>query len=175
MSNQDGKFEKGMIPWNKGKKASQETRINQSRAALGRKHSEETKRKMSETRSVSIQRLSVNFKKWREKVFEKDQYKCQECGISDRKKLHPHHIVPFEKSIELRFEVSNGKTLCNSCHGKLEGFQNGHKPWSAGKKFSPEHRAKLSAAKMGKKPTRPFQKGNVPWNKGMKMKNTTVV
>lgn len=167
----NGQFEKGLVPWNKNKTTSEEVKFKQRKSALGRKHSEETKRKMSITRSIGLGRRSVNFKMWRGKVFEKDHYKCQKCGSEDRTKLHPHHIVPFEKSVELRFEVSNGTTLCSSCHATLEGFQKGHKTWTLGKKFTPEHRAKLSAAKMGKKPSTPFQKGNIPWNKGIKSGN----
>lgn len=42
-------FQKKQIPWNKGKKLSEKHRKSASIARLGKKHSEETKNKMSET------------------------------------------------------------------------------------------------------------------------------
>lgn len=66
-------------------------------------------------------RNSTEFKEWREKVFKRDNYTCQEChergGI-----LHPHHIKPFAKYQELRFDANNGITLCKECHLKTESW-----------------------------------------------------
>jgi len=67
-------------------------------------------------------RSSEIFKKWREKVFKRDNYICQECGIKSQKGikviLHAHHIKPFAKFTKLRFEINNGLTLCKKCHSK---------------------------------------------------------
>lgn len=72
-------------------------------------------------------RTSLDSVNWRRKVFERDNYTCQECGVrnGDGKThtLHAHHIKPFYKYPELRFEVSNGKTLCKDCH--LKGGSHG--------------------------------------------------
>lgn len=52
---------------------------------------------------------------WRKAVFERDNYTCQMCnkrgGI-----LNADHIKPFAYCPELRFDISNGRTLCKSCH-----------------------------------------------------------
>lgn len=52
---------------------------------------------------------------WRDAVFKRDNYTCQVCfqrgGI-----LNPDHIKCFAHHPELRFVLSNGRTLCKSCH-----------------------------------------------------------
>lgn len=64
-----------------------------------------------------IERKSYKFKEWRKSVFERDNYTCLDCGKKGGT-LHGHHILPFATYVELRFEVSNGKTLCVHCHKK---------------------------------------------------------
>lgn len=62
-------------------------------------------------------RKSPEYKQWREAVFMRDNWTCQECGIKGGK-LHPDHIKPFATYPELRFDISNGRTLCVECHRK---------------------------------------------------------
>jgi 5-methylcytosine-specific restriction endonuclease McrA len=66
-------------------------------------------------------RASVEYKAWRKAVFERDNWTCQMCsgrgGI-----LQADHIKPFALFPELRFDVSNGRTLCLDCHSKTETF-----------------------------------------------------
>jgi len=68
-------------------------------------------------------RASKEFKEWRQKVFDRDDYTCQECGKRSKKGmyvlLHAHHKKPFAKFPKLRFEVDNGETLCKPCHDKM--------------------------------------------------------
>ncbi|MBI2642366.1 MAG: HNH endonuclease [Candidatus Wildermuthbacteria bacterium] len=67
-------------------------------------------------------RHSLRFKRWREAVFKRDDYRCQFCGVrsmkGNRVELHPDHIKPFALYPKLRFEVTNGRTLCAPCHRK---------------------------------------------------------
>lgn len=44
---------------------------------------------------------------------------CLHCG-SIVNKVFPHHIKTWEEFPELRFELSNGNTLCASCHTKAD-------------------------------------------------------
>jgi hypothetical protein len=60
-------------------------------------------------------RFSKEYKMWRESVFSRDNYTCKKCGCYGGK-LQAHHIFPFSKFEDLRFEVSNGITLCRECH-----------------------------------------------------------
>lgn len=60
-------------------------------------------------------RASDETKAWRIAVFERDDYTCQVCGDRGGNK-HADHIKPFALFPELRFDVSNGRTLCIPCH-----------------------------------------------------------
>lgn len=66
-------------------------------------------------------RASKAFREWREKVFERDDYTCQMCGVRGGY-LEPDHIKPFAYFPELRFELSNGRTLCQPCHRTTDTF-----------------------------------------------------
>ena len=60
-------------------------------------------------------RKSDEWREWRTKVFERDDYTCQMCnerGLG----LHPHHIRFKSDFPELIYEVDNGITLCVDCH-----------------------------------------------------------
>lgn len=67
-------------------------------------------------------RYSANMADWRRAVFERDDYRCQKCGARNGNGhtvyLEAHHIKQFATHPELRFEISNGLTLCKPCHKK---------------------------------------------------------
>lgn len=52
---------------------------------------------------------------WRREVLKRDGYKCVKCKDSTRE-LHVHHIIPHSVEKEKRLEVSNGASLCVTCH-----------------------------------------------------------
>jgi predicted nucleic acid-binding Zn ribbon protein len=56
---------------------------------------------------------------WRQEVFKRDNYTCQDCG--EKGYLHAHHIIPFSQDYSKAFDLENGKTLCVDCHEKIHG------------------------------------------------------
>lgn len=65
-------------------------------------------------------RNSLEYKEWRNNVFKRDNFTCQECNRRSCEKDHvyleAHHIKPFATHPELRLTISNGITLCKECH-----------------------------------------------------------
>jgi len=73
--------------------------------------------KCKETQAL---RMTNEYKEWRMKVFIRDNFTCQACGIRGGK-LNAHHIRSFRKYPELRLVVDNGVTLCEECHNLTKG------------------------------------------------------
>jgi 5-methylcytosine-specific restriction endonuclease McrA len=66
-------------------------------------------------------RKSLQYKLWRKAIFERDNYTCILCK-EHGKRLNADHIKPFAFFPELRFDVSNGRTLCEDCHKKTDTY-----------------------------------------------------
>lgn len=65
---------------------------------------------------MSDWRETREYRVWRATVIRRDG-KCQCCGsLKDR---HAHHIQHATYAPLLRFEPSNGVTLCGGCHSML--------------------------------------------------------
>ena len=67
---------------------------------------------------------------WRKANFEKNNYTCQKCrarnGEGRTISLRAHHIKNWKDYPELRYEISNGITLCKECHRlfhRIYGFR----------------------------------------------------
>lgn len=69
------------------------------------------------TPANQVARKAVEYREWRDAVFRRDNFTCQHCGARGR--MHAHHIHPYARFAELRFDVANGLTLCVSCHGAV--------------------------------------------------------
>lgn len=84
--------------------------------------------KGGKTKESKIIRSSVDYHIWRENVFKRDNWTCVWCGARSQKGkaviLHSDHIKPFAYFPELRFELSNGRTLCRNCHKKTDTYFN---------------------------------------------------
>lgn len=61
------------------------------------------------------------YKEWRNAVFQRDNYTCQKYGKPSNGDIQAHHIETWYEAPELRFEISNGIALCESCHRFIKG------------------------------------------------------
>lgn len=151
IKNTGNKYREGGAPWNKGKtlhydvwnKGKHPDYVQgENHPFYGKHHTEETKKKLAlETAKRfgekcgswkgGISRIyksgynSREYKSWRESVFERDGYKCkgENCETVSSKYVTAHHIKSFAKFPDLRFEVSNGITLCEDCHCKVDRYR----------------------------------------------------
>ena len=94
-------FKAGFEPWNKGKEF------------LQIKGEKNKNWKGGITKLSQKIRSSLEYKFWRQSVFKRDCFTCQGCGEQKTVsgKLEADHIKPFALFPELRFEISNGRTL----------------------------------------------------------------
>ena len=147
------------VKCNKGYKLSEETKKKMSQSRLGEKHpnfgkkaSPELIKKLKDSHkgkftgknnpnwkgNTSIKkqiRTISNYYEWREKIFIRDNFTCQLCGISGEY-LHADHIKPFAKIIDeykiKSFEdaieckelwnTENGRSLCVPCHKETDTY-----------------------------------------------------
>lgn len=59
--------------------------------------------------------------KWRRLVRERDDFQCQWPGCSSKSRLQVHHIKTWGAYPGLRYDISNGITLCRQCHDMIKG------------------------------------------------------
>ena len=140
------------------RKISETLKKNPTRYWLGKKrppHTKESRIKIGEaqkgeknynwkngiTPTNTIIRHSDKYKEWRQQVFIRDNFTCQECGARSGKGktvyLESHHKTPFHKLLEEArkylpllelfeaamvytplWDIDNGETLCDKCHEK---------------------------------------------------------
>lgn len=140
--------------------SSKEWRNKQRLSKLGKKHTEESRKKMSilrkgkkqskqwiENRFKSLKKYyesrkyktdeyirlknSKDMIDWRNKIFKRDNFTCQNCGDNSGGNLNAHHIISFRtiyeeynilnKNINL-FDLENGITMCEDCHKKTDTY-----------------------------------------------------
>ena len=115
-------------------------------AQKGKKHTEETKRKIGMAVSGKnnyfygihyfgdkhpnwnpnltdeyreINRKYPEYYRWREFIFKRDNYTCQICGDNKGGNLNAHHLEGYSNNPDLRTTLENGITLCETCHGNF--------------------------------------------------------
>src|SRR3990167_2622477 len=106
-----------LLDYNRTKIVSEETRLKMSEAKRGKKNvgwrggATSKRQKLYNT---------LETKEWRRQVYKRDGYTCQKCGA--RQNLNAHHIQDVSRYPELCFDVSNGETLCLSCHKETDNY-----------------------------------------------------
>lgn len=72
------------------------------------------------TKKSQLLRGSAAYSEWRSAVFERDGYRCVECGVKPgpglRVLLEADHIKALSEFPEFALDVGNGRTLCRPCH-----------------------------------------------------------
>jgi hypothetical protein len=61
------------------------------------------------------------YKDWRKSVYERDNYTCQMCNKPSNGDIQAHHIHPVRECPERILDITNGITLCVSCHRSIWG------------------------------------------------------
>lgn len=62
-----------------------------------------------------VGRQYPEYSEWRLLVYERDGFTCQVCG-QVRGDINAHHLEAYNNAPELRTTLSNGITLCETCH-----------------------------------------------------------
>lgn len=124
-------FKKGMVPWNKGLSAENDERVRRFVEAghNANKNKHPWNYNNDSDKSNNIIRYSSEMRRWKRLCLIRDNFSCQICGQSGGS-LNIHHINNFADFPELRLEISNGITLCESCHKefhKIYGKKNNTK------------------------------------------------
>jgi len=105
-------------------------RTGEKHPFYGKHHSEEFRKKMSESQKGEKhpnwnpnltdeerqdKRNYPAYYDWRQSVYERDNYTCQCCGKKGRT-LNTHHLESYAGNKDLRTTLENGITLCKTCH-----------------------------------------------------------
>jgi hypothetical protein len=104
----------------KGRKLTLEHRQNIGKECRGKNH---WNWKGGITENYREIRNKIEYKEWRNSVFKRDEYTCQDCGKTGCY-LEAHHINPVSKFFKLKYDVLNGRTLCLECHNKTKWGRN---------------------------------------------------
>ena len=67
------------------------------------------------TRTMRLHRkLQSRAYLWTWDVLKRDHYQCRHCSATNH--LDAAHIIPKSRAPTLRYHLSNGITLCRTCH-----------------------------------------------------------
>lgn len=121
--NDKGQFKKG-TSMNKGKPLSENTKKNISKVRIEKgvaKGERNPNWRGGVTPLHRAVRTSIKYKEWRLSVFKRDNYMCVLCKTK-KTPLNADHIKQFAYFPDLRFDINNGRTLCEDCHKKTDTY-----------------------------------------------------
>lgn len=67
-----------------------------------------------------------HYKQFRLDVLRRDKFTCQMCGHKRKYDLQVHHLLTWADCPTLRYERSNGITLCKTCHKQVTGYESSY-------------------------------------------------
>jgi|GEM_PF-2269821 len=76
---------------------------------------------MNHNSSTRPEMDTPEYKSWRYAVLARDNFTCQ--LTQSKEGLQVHHVVPWSQNEKLRYNVSNGITLCRSAHEMVTGHE----------------------------------------------------
>lgn len=106
-------------PKGHSRNSSEAVRAKHSKARRGRFIGADNPNWKGGVRYKDPDRSRYQNKAWVKAVKDRDGWQCTSCGATDR--LHAHHVKRWKDYPELRYEVSNGVTLCHTCHEAAHG------------------------------------------------------
>jgi hypothetical protein len=98
-----------------GKKQSPEIIEKRFRNCRGEKHYKWIKDR-SKVKKSEHKHLDGLYRYWSKEVKNRDNWKCKINNKYCNGKLEAHHILPWSKFPELRYEINNGISLCHFHH-----------------------------------------------------------
>lgn len=121
----------GFGKWAKGRKNPFLSKINKERPS--EKH---WNWQGGKTSLVSRIRNSLEYRQWRNDVFTRDNFTCQECGDNKGRNLEAHHRISMSNILryykiktlkealdcKMIWDMDNGLTLCANCHKNTNNY-----------------------------------------------------
>lgn len=105
----------GGVPWNKGKHTGVKPWLEKKRPNISGSNCYNWKGGIT---SINLSER-VRFRKTiQKKVFSRDNYTCQLCGVTEVP-LTVDHILSWSEYPKQRFSMNNCRTLCERCHYKI--------------------------------------------------------
>jgi len=74
----------------------------------------------------------TKYKYWMREVKSRDGWKCRMADDTCKGRLEAHHILPWAKFPELRYQINNGITLCCHHHPRTRAAEVGLSPFLQG-------------------------------------------
>lgn len=83
----------------------------------GKEHYRYNENLSDEDRAID-RKSKKEYRDWRSSVYKKHMFTCDVCGCSKSKynKIVAHHLESYDVNESLRYDISNGVALCESCH-----------------------------------------------------------